>query len=83
MEYQLEERESMYKPWSKPQETIPTPHVSISPNLMNDRIVLCNAEVNLSRRLAMFERLRNQVERASVPYIDFMINKTKRKMEHD
>ncbi len=78
--------ESMYKQWVKPKQEVKPPVIShntgkISSNVMNERLVLCNAETNLHRRLAMFERLKMQVEGASVPYIDFMINKTKRKME--
>lgn len=76
----------MYKQWVKPKQEVKPPVIShntgkISSNVMNERLVLCNAETNLHRRLAMFERLKMQVEGASVPYIDFMINKTKRKME--
>ncbi len=89
LHYQREERDSMYKSWTKPRQEKELPPVislnigKISPSVMNERLVMCNTEVNLTRRLAMFERLRNQVERASVPYIDFMITKTKRKIEHD
>ncbi len=55
----------------------------ISPNVMQERLVLCSAETNLNRRLAMFERLRSQVERASVPYIERLINKTHDKLSGD
>ncbi len=53
----------------------------ISQDLMQERLQMCAKEENLNRRLLMLQRLKNQVERASVPYIDFMINKTRGKME--
>ncbi len=86
LHYQLEERESMYKQWVKPRQEVKEPIIShntgkISPTIMQERLVLCQAEANLYRRLAMFERLKTQVEGASVPYINFMITKTRRKME--
>lgn len=87
LDYKLEERESMYKSWEKPREevkkepTISQDFGKISSTVMQERLLLCAKEENLTRRLAMFERLKNQVERASVPYINFMIEKTKRKME--
>lgn len=72
------------KPWLKDKESKP-PVIShnvgkISVSVMQERLALCNAEGNLYRRLAMFEKLKTQVERASVAYIDFMIQKTNNKM---
>jgi|HubBroStandDraft_5_1064220.scaffolds.fasta_scaffold00573_10 hypothetical protein len=87
LDYKLEERESMYKSWEKPRKEVSQePTIShdvgkISPTLMQERLVMCMKEENLNRRLAMFERLKTQVERASVPYINLMINKTRGKME--
>ncbi len=87
LDYKLEERESMYKSWDKPRKEVKVePTISqdfgkISSTIMQERLVMCMQEDNLHRRLAMFERLKNQVERASVPYINLMINKTRGKME--
>jgi hypothetical protein len=53
----------------------------ISQDLMQERLQMCAKEENLNRRLLMLERLKMQVERASVPYIDFMIRKTLVKLE--
>lgn len=52
----------------------------ISAQVMNERLSLCNQEPNLDRRLLMLERLRKQVERASIPFIDFQIKKTRSKL---
>jgi hypothetical protein len=77
----------MYKSWEKPRkESKPEPVIShdfgkISSTVMQERLVMCMKEENLHRRLAMFERLKTQVERASIPYINLMINKTRGKME--
>lgn len=78
LDYRLEERESMYKTWEKP---VDQPIEKISSDLMQYRLQLCAAEENLNRRLLMLQKLKTQVERASVPYIDFMIKKTQTKME--
>ncbi len=56
---------------------------SISSSLMNERVDMCNSEKNLTRRLYMFERLKTQVAKASVPYINFLIMKTKKKIEDE
>lgn len=48
--------------------------------VMHQRLDLCSKEDNLSRRVLMLERLRGQVERASIPYIDFLLRKTKSNM---
>lgn len=52
----------------------------ISQTVMQERLVLCNAEMDFNRRLAMFQRLKDQVERASIPYIQKIIDKTHKKI---
>lgn len=52
----------------------------IKPNIMNERLSLCSQEQNLHRRLMMLEKLKTQVERASIPFIDVHIRKTKAKL---
>lgn len=76
----------MYKQWVKPRKEEPKEPVisqdlgKISPILMCERLILCNQESDLSRRLLMLEKLKTQVQKASVPYIDLLINKTKNKI---
>ncbi len=86
LDHRLEERESMYGSYKKPQQTEP---IVISHNegkihsvIMHERLDLCSQEKSLPRRIMMLERLRGQVERASIPYIDFLIKKTKSKLEN-
>lgn len=70
------------KPWEKDKPVIIKPvEVKIHSVVMYERLDLCSKEDNLSRRVLMLERLRGQVERASVPYIDFLLRKTKSKMD--
>lgn len=77
LEHKLEERESMYGSHEKPKQE----QVSkISADLMQDRLTICSKEVDLNRRLLMLERLKDQVERASIPFIDFQIRKVKGKL---
>lgn len=85
LHYQREERESMYKSWNKPKKEVEDPKPSLNIGkihsiVMHERLEMCSNETNLERRIAMFERLRDQVERASIPYIDFLIRKTKAKI---
>jgi hypothetical protein len=76
----------MYEPWKKPGPIIEKPAITshnsgkISQTVMQERLVLCNAEMDFNRRLAMFQRLKVQVERASIPYIQFLIDKTHKKI---
>lgn len=86
LHFQREERESMYKQWIKPRQEPATALVArnlgkISPTLMNERISICKKEQNIDRRLIMYERLKTQVERESIPFINYLIkemNKNKR-----
>ena len=47
---------------------------------MEQRVIMSNNEPNLDRRLMMFEKLKTQVQRASVRYIEILIEKTKKKI---
>lgn len=52
----------------------------ISPDIMNERERMCAHEPNLYKRLAMLTRLREQVQRQSILFIDTLIVKTKKKI---
>ncbi len=52
----------------------------ISHAVMTDRIAICKKESSLDRRIAMFERLKTQVERGSIPFINYHITETKKKL---
>ena len=85
LRYQKEERDSMYKSWPKPKQAEPIiislNEGKISPQVMRERLDLCSNEPSLPRRIMMLERLHSQVERASIPYICFLINKNINKMK--
>lgn len=75
----------MYESYKKPKQPEP---IVISHNegkihavIMHERLELCSQEPSLPRRIMMLERLRGQVERASIPYIQFLITKNKKKLE--
>ncbi len=79
---QREERENMYKQWVKPRKEEPKQTIiskdinSISTDVMNERVVMCKKEQNIERRLAMYQKLKTQVQKASIPYIEHIIRKT-------
>lgn len=72
------------KPWLKDQEQ-QKPIISkdigkISTSLFHEREMMCKNEPDLHRRLAMYKKLRSQVQGASLPYIDGMIIKIQNKI---
>ncbi len=72
------------KPWLKDQSE-QKPIISkdlgkISPSLFHEREIMCKNETDLHRRLAMYKRLRDQVQGASVPYINGVIIKIENKI---
>jgi len=87
LHYKLEERESMYKQWVKPKTVVEKPPAishntgKISSTLMNERISMCKREPDISRRLAMYDKLKTQVERGSMAFIDYLIRETKNTIE--
>ncbi len=84
---QREERENMYKQWVKPRKEEPKQPIiskdinSISADLMNERIRMCKKEIDIDRRLAMYDKLKTQVDSKSVAYIEYLIKETKNKLK--
>lgn len=52
----------------------------ISAAIMDQRLSLCSQEQNIYKKLTMLEKLKTQVQRASIPFIDFQIRKAKAKL---